>query len=386
MSDRWPDKTVIGLTGNIATGKSVVRRILEHLGAFGIDADGLAQRAMSPGAPAYQPVIETFGRFILDSERRIDREKLARIVFTDPEALQQLEAIVHPIVVQVVGILIKRAKQKVVAIEAIKLLESGLAKDCDAVWVVDAPRDVQLKRLMEVRKMSEADASMRINAQSPQAGKLAVASTIINNARGYENTFEQVKGHLAALTKEEAPTEPEPVVVAPATPAGVDAEVETTITRAGPKQAEAIAAFINEVQGTSLTRTDIIREFGQKAYMVVNKGKDIIGVAGWQIENLITRITELILRPDAPIKETIKILVGEVEEASDYLQSEIALLYLPKDVDVEMRKAIVACLYEERSPSDFRIPDWREAAEESMQPNTDLFAKKLREDRVLKPI
>jgi dephospho-CoA kinase len=123
VSNRWPGKTVIGVTGNIATGKSVVRRILEHVGAFGIDADGLAHRAMSPGAPAYQPILDTFGRWILAADGQIDREKLGKVVFTDPEALGRLEALTHPIVSQVINLLVKRAARRWV-IEAIGLVRS----------------------------------------------------------------------------------------------------------------------------------------------------------------------------------------------------------------------------------------------------------------------
>ena len=77
----WPGKYVIGLTGNIATGKSVVRKMLEHLGAFGIDADGLSHQAMGKGGPAYAQVVQTFGQFILGEDEQIDRQALANIVF-----------------------------------------------------------------------------------------------------------------------------------------------------------------------------------------------------------------------------------------------------------------------------------------------------------------
>src|SRR6187431_768741 len=131
---RWENKYVIGLTGNIAVGKSVVRQMLQHLGAYPIDADALTHQAMLPGAPAYQPVVETFGRFIVDPEGQIDRARLGALAFAVPEAMFALEKIVHPVVGQAIQALIARAKQRVIVVEAIKLLESDLAGMVDAVW------------------------------------------------------------------------------------------------------------------------------------------------------------------------------------------------------------------------------------------------------------
>ncbi|NPA31317.1 MAG: dephospho-CoA kinase, partial [Chloroflexi bacterium] len=192
MSRVFPDKYVIGLTGNIATGKSVVRKMLEHLGAYGIDADRLAHRAIARGAPGYRPVVETFGRWIVGPDGEIDRRKLGRIVFSDPEALAHLEAIVHPLVEQAIRYLVRNAPHKVVVIEAIKLLESGLHKMCDAIWVVDAPPEVQLERLVKQRGLSAEEARQRIMAQPPQALKRARADVIIDNSRTYEYTWRQV--------------------------------------------------------------------------------------------------------------------------------------------------------------------------------------------------
>src|SRR5512141_1238742 len=98
----WPGKYVIGLTGNIGTGKSVVRRMLEHMGAYGIDADALAHRAMANGAPGYGPVVAAFGSFVVEAGGEIDRTRLGRIVFNDPDALKILEGIIHPLVGQAV--------------------------------------------------------------------------------------------------------------------------------------------------------------------------------------------------------------------------------------------------------------------------------------------
>ena len=90
-------KFIIGLTGNIATGKTVVRRMLEHLGAYTIDADTLSHRAIAKGAPGHQPTVEAFGNWILDPHGEIDRAKLGGLAFRDPDALARLEAIVHPL-------------------------------------------------------------------------------------------------------------------------------------------------------------------------------------------------------------------------------------------------------------------------------------------------
>ena len=102
----WPGKIILGLTGNIATGKSVVRRMLEHLGAYTIDADALAHRVISKGAPGYQPVLDKFGTWLLDKDGQIDRVKLGKLVFADGQALAQLEDIVHPYVGQAVDMLL----------------------------------------------------------------------------------------------------------------------------------------------------------------------------------------------------------------------------------------------------------------------------------------
>src|SRR5512143_2762831 len=158
----WPGKYVIGLTGNIATGKSVVRRMLEHLGAYTIDADALSHRAISKGAPGYQKVVEGFGRWVLDKDGEVDRVKLGRLVFSDPEALQHLEGIIHPLVRQAVNLLARRATQHVIVIEAIKLLEGELRTLCDSIWVTDAPQDVQVARLMRKRALSREESLQRV--------------------------------------------------------------------------------------------------------------------------------------------------------------------------------------------------------------------------------
>ena len=188
----WPGKYVIGLTGNIATGKSVVRQMLEHLGAYTIDADTLSHRVIAKGAPGYQPVVDNFGKFILDASGEIDRTRLGRLVFRDPEALKELEEIIHPLVEHAVDLLIQRTSQRIIVIEAIKLLEGKLSSKCDAIWTTYAPEEVQKARLMQKRSMDEREANQRIQAQAPQEVKIAAANVVIQNAGSLEDTWNQV--------------------------------------------------------------------------------------------------------------------------------------------------------------------------------------------------
>ncbi len=193
---------VIGLTGNIGTGKSTVLRMLADLGAHTIDADEVAHQAIAPGGPAYQAVLETFGPDIVREDGTIDRRRLADIVFSDPAALARLEAIVHPAVYQLVRQAIRRIEaeadpdgpEPVVVIEAIKLLESGtLLPLCDQIWVVTTSPEQQVQRLVSQRGISEAEARRRMAAQSPQAEKVKRADVVIDNSGTLADTAAQVR-------------------------------------------------------------------------------------------------------------------------------------------------------------------------------------------------
>jgi dephospho-CoA kinase len=189
----WRGKYVIGLTGNIATGKSVVRKMLEQLGAYGIDADALAHRVIAPEAAGYAQVIEAFGSDILAPDGQVDRGRLGKVVFSDPEALSRLEAIIHPLVGQAIDILVRRSTHRVIVLEAIKLIEAGLAGQCDSLWTTCAPPEQQLARLMLDRGMSEAAARQRIAAQPPQEQKIAAAQVVIQNCGSLEDTWRDVQ-------------------------------------------------------------------------------------------------------------------------------------------------------------------------------------------------
>jgi dephospho-CoA kinase len=374
----WPGKYVIGLTGNIATGKSVVRKMLEHLGAYGIDADALSHRAMAQGAPGYQPILDTFGRWILAPDGQIDRARLGRVVFSDPQALQRLEAILHPLVRQAVDILIRRSKQAVIILEAIKLLESPLRQNCDSIIVTCAPQAVQMARLMQKRGMSEESARQRIAAQSAQEAKIAAANYVVYNEGSFEDTWRQVNLAWQAILHTH-PETPAPVAAA--------AKGELALERGRPRQAGEIADIINRLRGNTihLTSSDIMAGFGEKAYLLLKQDHRIVGVVGWQVENLVARTDEIYLEPTIPLSKALKLVLEEIEQTSRDLQCEVSLLFLPPSL-ARYNDTWRSLGYEPREVESLGVRAWQEAARESMHGGTVLMFKQLRKDRVLRPV
>jgi dephospho-CoA kinase len=185
---------VIGLTGNIGTGKSTVARMLAKLGAHVIDADHVAHDLLAPGTVTWKAVVEEFGPDILREDRSIDRTMLGAVVFANPEALARLEAILHPVVIQEVNRRISSSCTRVVVVEAIKLIETGMHQGYDALWVVTCPPEQQRARLAAQRGMSEEEVGRRMLTQSSQAEKAGLADVVIDNGGSLAMTRAQVKG------------------------------------------------------------------------------------------------------------------------------------------------------------------------------------------------
>lgn len=172
---------LIGLTGNIATGKTLVLgRLAEH-GAFCLDADRVAHEVMGRGQPAWAEIREHFGEDILDEQGEVRRAALGRVVFSDPEELQALERIVHPRVVERVESLLEHSSATVAAVEAIKLIESGLSDRCHALWVTASSPRHQMQRLMHDRGLPSEEARARIEAQPPPGDKVCRADVLLVN-------------------------------------------------------------------------------------------------------------------------------------------------------------------------------------------------------------
>jgi len=374
----WPGKFVIGLTGNIATGKSVVRKMLEHLGAYGIDADALGHRAIARDAPGYKSVVDTFGKWILAPDGQIDRAKLARVVFSDPDALTQLEAIVHPLVRQAVDLLIRRSSQKVIVVEAIKLLEGPLRQACDTIWVTYAPKSTQISRLTSKRGLSVAAAHQRINSQPPQSEKVNVANTVIHNEGSFEDTWLQATRAWKELF---------PTIESGAYKPGAAARPGLLVEKARPRHAAEIAALVGRLSDGRVKPTDedIMAAFGEKAFLFLKMDGIPVGVVGWQVENLVERTDDVYIDPSQPLSNAMQALLTEIESTSRDLQCEIALLFLPPELTTQ-EDIWTSLGYEMCTVESLGVRAWQEAAQETLGKGETMFFKQLRKDRVLRPV
>jgi len=302
----WPGKNLIGLTGNIATGKSIVRRMLEYLGAFGIDADALAHRSIAKGAPGFLQVLDSFGKSILNTEGQIDRSQLAEIVFSDRNALKRLETIIHPLVSSAIHNLIQNTSYKTIVIEAIKLIESGLSGRCDSIWVTTAPGKLQLERLISDRGMSRSSALKRINAQPPQKEKINAANFVIYNNGIYEKTWFQVK---KALQKDTAHVSQAIASDQPLSNSSL------TVSHLNPDQTSRIvqALSILDSNRSSYLEKEIMLSFMQKSYFIISKSNRDICISSLKMDDFVGVIDNLHFSPNSPFDEMLTLLIQFIE-------------------------------------------------------------------------
>ncbi len=198
---------VAGLTGSIATGKSTVSAMLEALGARVVDADRIAREVVAPGMPAWERIVEEFGREILLPTGELDRVLLGRIVFPDRVRRSLLESIVHPEVVRVIGERVQAMARELpgspVILDVPLLIEAGLHEGLGDVIVVYCPEETQILRLMERDAISREEALARIRAQMPIEEKRRLASIVVDNSGGLGETRKRVEG-LYRILREKA--------------------------------------------------------------------------------------------------------------------------------------------------------------------------------------
>jgi dephospho-CoA kinase len=192
----------VGLTGGIGSGKSEVSRRLVSLGAVLVDADAVAREVVEPGTPGLAAVTEEFGEEILRPDGSLDRDRLGTIVFADEQRRARLNAIVHPLVGTRMQELVEDAPADAIVVYDVPLLtENDLAGVYDLVVVVDAPVEEQVRRLTELRGMTEEAARARIAVQATREQRRAIADRVIDNSGTIESLAAQVDDLWAELTR-----------------------------------------------------------------------------------------------------------------------------------------------------------------------------------------
>lgn len=194
---------IIGLTGGIASGKSTAAEYLKQKGAEIIDADKISHKVSQKGNKGWQAVVNEFGEEILKENREFDREKLADIIFSDPEKRKKLESLLHPIIIYEMKEEAYKylSQNKIVVFMAPLLFEVGLDKFCDKVWVISADKEVQIKRLKERDGISRQDALKRIDAQMPLQEKEEKADLVIENNTSLDALKEKIDYHWSRILK-----------------------------------------------------------------------------------------------------------------------------------------------------------------------------------------
>jgi dephospho-CoA kinase len=385
------DKYIIGLTGNIATGKSLVLRMLKELGADTIDADDLVHVLMRRGSPLYDSIVAEFGRYILDEDFEIDRSRLGNIAFCDPQALAHLEGITHPTVRREVERLITASRSSIVAVEAIKLIESGMADDCSAVWVVTAPEDTQLARLMARRKMTGPQAMLRIEAQPPQEEKVARADVVIDNSGDVVATWRAVQRRFAAIPRvvapPPAPAAPPPPPIPVGQPVSPDALQRLQVRRAKRDDLAAMATLVAQATNGKITPSEIemMENLFSKGYFVALADGQFLGLAGLRTENLIAGLDDFLVRSSELWPSVGQSLLDAAEKEARQLSCEVALLFARPEAGPVSTAFFEKHGYQRKEAKDL-IKMWREAAEDYYSEGSLLMVKQLLERRIMTPI
>jgi dephospho-CoA kinase len=199
-----PRPLLVGLTGGIASGKSIVAEMFQSLGAHIIDADRIGREIMVPGTDAYERVVDAFGKEILKGDRSIDRKKLGNMVFGNPEKITLLNECTHPEIFKEIDRRVEGIRQKnpdaLIIVDAALLVEAGAHKRFDKLIVVYADEETQLKRLKERDGFAAEEAQKRISSQMPLKEKVKYADFVIYNDKGLEETRRQVEEVYKTLT------------------------------------------------------------------------------------------------------------------------------------------------------------------------------------------
>ncbi|MBI5303962.1 MAG: dephospho-CoA kinase [Chloroflexi bacterium] len=413
---------LIGLTGNLGSGKSTVRRTLERLGASGLDADALAHLTMRRGSAVWFTLVKTFGLDILTFSGKIDRRKLGARVFSDPDALHQLEAITHPVVRELLKDWLRQTETPIVVVEAIKLVESRMDEWCDALWVVQTAVETQVERVVRDRQMSAEDARARLAAQGSLDEKLRRATVVIDNNGDEKFTRAQVERAWSVInptaardksawlwgkstpeifappTPPPAPApvvqvEPTPVVVAPpplAPPpiietAGMPASIEVRRARRSDLVALSEALGKRANFGGPLPHEQVLKRLGERGYRIAIGDNRVVALAAWEAENLVAMMREVWAESDQTAERALPELFDLVEQDARGLLCEVSLIFIEATSAPSIAIQARARGYVAREVNALHKL-WQPVVQERLRPGEQIFVKQLREEMITRPV
>ena len=410
----YAGKVIVGLTGNIATGKSAVMRLAKTYGALTIDADKIVHELMDNDATMQAAIAVAFGEDVRREDGRINRAKLGQIAFADPTAMQDLEAMVHPAVGKEVDAQILGSKQTIIFIEAIKLLEGNLRDICHQIWVTRCSPQRQLERLRVCRGMETEVAAVRIKAQPPQEEKVAQSDMLIDTNGLMKDTeaqfsiaWKRLPDSAAAqpmarlpLPDESAQGGTKPLtgrLVSPkaATPAKKATETvrpprrkpskrpdDLQVRRARPSDIPSILLLIQKATDgkVKMKRTDLLMALSERGYFIGQVGSDISTVIGYNIDSQVARIDEVFIHPLEMAMQTGKAVLEDIEISATSHMGQILVAFLPKDTPAPIRDLFEAEGFGPM-PLDEMARGWQMAIEETQTDETEYLVRLLRDTR-----
>jgi dephospho-CoA kinase len=410
----YAGKLIVGLTGNIATGKSAVMRLAEEHGALIIDADKLVHELMDNNATMQAAIAVAFGPEVRREDGRINRKKLGEIAFADPTALQDLEAMVHPAVGRLVDARILASEQSVIFIEAIKLLEGNLRDICHQIWVTRCTPQRQLERLRVCRGLETEVAAVRIKAQPPQEEKVAQSDVLIDTNGLMKDTEAQFNIGWARLpdpatappmARLPLPDEAEEGTARPLTGRLVSSKTavvkkstttlrpprlepseradDLRVRRARPSDIPSILLLIQKATDgrIKMKRTELLMALSERGYFIGQVGGDISAIIGYNIDSQVARIDQIFIYPVEMAMQTGKAVLEDIEISAATHMGQLIIAFLAKDTPAPIRELFESEGYEPM-PLEEMTPSWRLAVEESLPEDSDYLVRLLRDTRV----
>ncbi len=383
---------VIGLTGNIGTGKSAIMKVAAKRGALTIDADKLVHGIQENNKDVQSAIGKTFGADVLLPDGKINRPKLGSIVFADPAKMKQLEEIIHPAVREEMTSLVENSDAPLVMIEAIKLLEGPTKDLCDLVWVANCGKFLQLQRLIISRGMDEDEAFKRIMGQNPQADKVAQADVVIDTTGTLAETEAQVNGLLDELissdsAEESAQTADVPAPEVDETPTVTDEEPmelpEITVRRARPSDIPSIMLLIHKATDGKMQpkRAEILQSLSDRGYLIGQIDGEITAVAGWYTDKGFAAIEQLFIHPTETAETTGRAVIKEIHKTANELMAEAIFSFMAPDTPDFIRNLLLEHGFSADAVENFpRV--WREMLLDIQPIGSEALVYKLRDMRI----